>query len=156
VKNGRKASLPWQRERYPCNIKRIDLRYYRDQWDDVTMYESAIRTLPNVPVVYTGVEDRNKLIAHLSSLQNLTASPSGKNVLFTPPYLIHSLLLVSLLLISVLLTSVLLISLLHTPSYLPSLHHIIICFFPRPFLIHYPPFPFLPPSLLPFLPVPAR
>jgi hypothetical protein len=80
------SSLPWQRERYPCNIRRIDLRYYKDApngYADDTIYESVIRTLPDVPVVYTGVQDRNKLFAHLSSLQNLTASPSGKNVLHT-------------------------------------------------------------------------
>lgn len=80
------SSLPWQRERYPCNIRRIDLRYYKDAsngYADDTIYESVIRTLPDVPVVYTGVQDRNKLFAHLSSLQSLTASPSGKNVLHT-------------------------------------------------------------------------
>jgi hypothetical protein len=147
AKNGRKASSAWQRERYPCNIKRIDLRYYRNQWDDDNIYESVIRTLPNFPVVYTGAKDRNKLFAHLSSLQNLTTSPSGKSVLFKPPYLIHSLLLISLLL-----TSLLLISLSHTPSNLPSLHRIIVFFFPRPFLILFLPSPFLPA----FLPVPAR
>ena len=107
------SSLPWQRERYPCNIRRIDLRYYKDApngYADDTIYESVIRTLPDVPVVYTGVQDRNKLFAHLSSLQNLTASPSGKNVLHTSSNMnvfhvlrtsssfVHSLLLIFLVL----------------------------------------------------------
>ena len=78
-----KTSVPWKSERYPCNIKRIDLRITEDdkEMEEGTrnIFERVISSLPNIPVVYSGFKNRNKLFSYLTSLQNLTSSPSGKN-----------------------------------------------------------------------------
>lgn len=64
----------YNKVKYPCNIKRINLRHRENE----TNYaEKIIDIFSNLPVIYEGYSDRNILLSLLASKYNLTSSPAG-------------------------------------------------------------------------------
>jgi hypothetical protein len=69
--------------RYPCNIERIDLRILREAADKSgeDYVETVITNLPDHPVIFVGYSDRNALLSRLASMESLTNSPIGEQLM---------------------------------------------------------------------------
>lgn len=70
--------------RYPCNIERIDLRILREAADKSgeAYMETVITNLPDHPVIFVGYSDRNALLSRLASMDSLTSSPIGEQLMW--------------------------------------------------------------------------
>jgi hypothetical protein len=69
--------------RYPCNIERIDLRILREAADKGgdDYVETVITNLPDHPVIFVGYSNRNALLSRLASMESLTSSPIGEQLM---------------------------------------------------------------------------
>jgi hypothetical protein len=70
--------------RYPCNIERIDLRILREAADKSgeDYVETVITNLPDHPVIFVGYSDRNAMLSRLASMDSLTSSPIGEQMMW--------------------------------------------------------------------------
>lgn len=84
LENLQKKSTSRISSRYPCNIERIDLRILREAADKngEDYVETVITNLPDHPVIFVGYSDRNTLLSRLASMESLTSSPIGEQLIW--------------------------------------------------------------------------
>lgn len=84
LENLQKGSMSRISSRYPCNIERIDLRTLSEAADKSgeDYVETVITNLPDHPVIFVGYSDRNALLSRLASMDSLTSSPIGEQLMW--------------------------------------------------------------------------